>query len=92
VFDFAAARKLPAIYEYDFLVRDGGLMSYGSDMTESFERTAALVDRIFKGANPGDLPFEQPTRYPFVLNLKPAKATGLEIPPKLLALADEVIE
>jgi putative tryptophan/tyrosine transport system substrate-binding protein len=92
VFDFAAARKLPAIYEYDFLVRDGGLMSYGSDMTESFERTAALVDRIFKGANPGDLPFEQPTRYPFVLNLKTAKATGLEIPPKLLALADEVIE
>jgi putative ABC transport system substrate-binding protein len=92
VFDFAAARKLPAIYEFDFLVRDGGLMSYGPDLTESFERTAALVDRIFKGANPGDLPFEQPTRYPFVLNLKTAKATGLEIPPQLLALADDVIE
>ena len=92
VFDFAAARKLPAIYEFDFLVRDGGLMSYGPDLTESFERTAALVDRIFKGASPGDLPFEQPTRYPFVLNLKTAKAMGLEIPPKLLALADEVIE
>ena len=92
VFDFAAARKLPAIYEFDFLVRDGGLMSYGPDLTESFERTAALVDRIFKGANPGDLPFEQPTRYPFVLNLKTAKATGLEIPPRLVALADEVIE
>lgn len=92
VFEFAAARKLPAIYEYDFLVRDGGLMSYGPDLTESFERAAALVDRIFKGARPGDLPFEQPTRYPFVLNLKTAKATGLEIPPKLLALADEVIE
>jgi putative tryptophan/tyrosine transport system substrate-binding protein len=92
VFEFAAARKLPAIYEYDFLVRDGGLMSYGPDLTESFERAAALVDRIFKGAKPGDLPFEQPTRYPFVLNLKTAKATGLEIPPKLLALADDVIE
>lgn len=92
VFDFAAARKLPAIYEFDFLVRDGGLMSYGPDLTESFERTAALVDRIFRGANPGDLPFEQPTRYPFVLNLTTARAIGLEIPPRLLALADEVIE
>jgi putative tryptophan/tyrosine transport system substrate-binding protein len=92
VFEFAAARKLPAIYEYDFLVRDGGLMSYGPDLTESFERAAALVDRIFKGARPADLPFEQPTRYPFVLNLKTAKSIGLEIPPNLLALADEVIE
>ncbi len=92
VFEFAAARKLPAIYEYDFLVRDGGLMSYGPDLTESFERAAALAERIFKGASPGDLPFEQPIRYPFVLNLKTAKAIGLEIPPQLLALADEVIE
>ena len=92
VFEFAAARKLPAIYEYDFLVRDGGLMSYGPDLTESFERASALVDRLFKGAKPGDLPFEQPTRYPFVINLKTAKSTGLEIPPTLLALADEVIE
>ena len=92
VFEFAAARKLPAIYEYDFLVRDGGLMSYGPELTESFERAAALVDRIFKGASPADLPFEQPIRYPFVLNLKTAKAIGLDIPPTLLALADEVIE
>jgi putative ABC transport system substrate-binding protein len=92
VFEFAAAKKLPAIYEYDTLVRDGGLMSYGPDLTESFERAAALVDRIFKGAKPADLPFEQPTRYLFVLNLKTAKSIGLEIPPNLLALADEVIE
>jgi putative tryptophan/tyrosine transport system substrate-binding protein len=92
VFEFAAAKKLPAIYEFDFLARDGGLMSYGPDLAESFERAGALVSRIFKGARPGDLPFEQPTRYPFVLNLKTAKATGLEIPPTLLALADEVIE
>jgi putative ABC transport system substrate-binding protein len=92
VFEFAVARKLPAIYEYDFLVRDGGLMSYGPDMTESFERAAALVDSIFRGAKPGELPFEQPTRYPFVLNLKTAGSMGLEIPPTLLALADEVIE
>ena len=92
VFEFAAAKKLPAIYEYDPLVRDGGLMSYGPDLTESFERAAALVDRIFKGARPADLPFEQPTRYLFVLNLKTARSIGLEIPPTLLALADEVIE
>jgi ABC-type uncharacterized transport system substrate-binding protein len=92
LFEFAAAKRLPVVYEYDFLVRDGGLMSYGPDLTESLERSAALVDRIFKGAKPADLPFEQPTRYPFVLNLKTAKTIGLEIPPTLLALADEVIE
>jgi putative tryptophan/tyrosine transport system substrate-binding protein len=92
VFEYAAARKLPAIYEYDFLVRDGGLMSYGGDLKESFERAGDLVARIFKGAKPGDLPFEQPTRYPFVINLKTAKATGIELPPDLVALADEVIE
>ncbi|WP_426610299.1 ABC transporter substrate-binding protein [Bradyrhizobium sp. McL0616] len=92
VFEFAAARKLPAIYEFDEFARDGGLMSYGADSSESFERAAALVARIFNGANPGDLPFELPTRYPLVINLKTAKATGLEIPPTLLALADEVIE
>jgi putative ABC transport system substrate-binding protein len=92
VFEFAAAKRLPAIYEYDFLVHDGGLMSYGPDLTESFERAAALVDRIFKGAKPADLPFEQPTRYPFVINLKTAKSINLDIPPTLLALADEVIE
>jgi putative ABC transport system substrate-binding protein len=92
VFEYAASRKLPAIYEYDFLVRDGGLMSYGADLKESFERAGDLVARIFKGAQPGDLPFEQPTRYPFVINLKTAKATGIELPPNLVALADEVIE
>ena len=92
VFDFAAERKLPAIYEYDFLVRDGGLMSYGPDLKESFERAGDLAARIFKGARPADLPFEQPTRYPFVINMKTAKATGLDVPPMLAALADEVIE
>ena len=92
VFDYAAVRKLPAIYEYDFLVRDGGLMSYGADLKESFERAGDLVARIFMGAQPGDLPFEQPTRYPFVINLKTAKATGIDLPPNLVALADEVIE
>jgi putative tryptophan/tyrosine transport system substrate-binding protein len=92
VFEFAAQRKLPAVYEYDFLAQDGGLMSYGPDVKESFERAADLVDQIFRGAKPADLPFEQPTRFPLVLNLKTARAMGLDIPPTLLALADEVIE
>jgi putative tryptophan/tyrosine transport system substrate-binding protein len=92
VFDYAAVHRLPAIYEYDPLVREGGLMSYGPDLQESFERAAYMVDRIFKGAKPADLPFEQPTRYLFVLNLKTAKSIGLEIPPTVLALADEVVE
>ncbi len=76
VYEFAAMHRLPAIYEFDFLVRDGGLMSYGPDMDESFDRVAALVDRILKGANPAELPFEQPTRFRFVLNLRTAKALG----------------
>jgi putative tryptophan/tyrosine transport system substrate-binding protein len=92
VFEYAAARRVPAIYENDSYVRDGGLMSYGADLNESYIRAASLVDRIFKGARPADLPFEQPTRYLFVLNLKTAKSIGLELPATLLALADEVIE
>lgn len=92
VFEFAAAHRLPAIYETDAYVRDGGLMSYGPDQDESFERVAALVDRILKGAKPADLPFEEPTLFRFVLNLKTAKSLGLAVPPSLLARADEVIE
>jgi putative tryptophan/tyrosine transport system substrate-binding protein len=92
VFEFAVAHRLPAIYELSLFVRDGGLMSYGPDLDESFGRVAALVDRILKGASAADLPFEQPTKFPFVLNLKTAKALGLEIPSTLLARADEVIE
>jgi len=92
VIDFAAEHRLPAIYEADAIVRDGGLMSYGADPRESFERAAALVDRIFKGAKPADLPFEQPTRYLFVLNLKTANAMNLAVPNTLAALADEIIE
>jgi putative ABC transport system substrate-binding protein len=92
VFEFAVARKLPAIYEYDFIVRDGGLMSYGPDMIESFERASALVARVFGGEKPAELPFEQPTLYPLALNLKTAKSMGVEFPPTLLALANEVVE
>lgn len=92
VFDYALEHKLPAIYEQDFMVRDGGLMSYGADAKESFDRAAALTARIFQGAKPADLPFEIPTRYLFVINLKTAKAMNLTIPNQVLSLADEVIE
>jgi putative ABC transport system substrate-binding protein len=92
VIEFAARRRLPAIYEAASIVEDGGLMSYGADEQESFGRAAALVDRIFKGAKPADLPFEQPTRYQFVLNLKTANAMNLAVPNNLAALADRVIE
>ncbi len=89
----AGAHHIPALYEYDLpWVRDGGLMSYGPDLQESFERAAALSARIFAGARPGDLPFEEPTRYKLVINLKTAKATGIELPASFVALADEVIE
>src|SRR3954454_815253 len=92
VFEFAAAHRLPGIYEYDFIVRDGGFMSYGLDLDESFGRVGALVDRILKGANPADLPFEQPTRFRFALNLKAAKSIGFDISASLIARSDEVIE
>jgi len=92
VFDFAAEHRVPAIYEGQFYARDGGLMSYGADTTETFMRAAALTDRILKGARPAELPFEQPTRYNFAINTKAAKAMGLEVPALLLARADEVIE
>ncbi len=92
VFDYAAAHRLPAIYEQDFMARAGGLMSYGADAAESFDRAAALAARIFQGAKPADLPFEIPTRYLFVINLKTAKAMNFTVPNNVLALADEVIE
>jgi putative ABC transport system substrate-binding protein len=92
VFEFAAAHRLPAIYEFDFLVRDGGLMSYGPDQDESYRRIAALVDRILKGAKPAELPFEQPTLFHLAINLKTAKSIGFEVSPTLLARADEIVE
>jgi putative ABC transport system substrate-binding protein len=92
VFDFAKAHRLPAIYEFDYLTRDGGLMSYGVDLDEVAGRMSALVDRILKGTKAEDLPFEQPTRFRFALNLKTAKAIGFDTPASLLAFADEVEE
>ncbi len=92
VFDFAAAHRLPAIYEFGSIVRDGGLMSYGPDEDESYGRWAALVARVLNGAKPADLPFEQPTKFALFINLKTAKELQLSVPPLLLAQADEVIE
>ena len=92
VYDFAAEHKLPAIYETELFSRDGGLMSYGPDQDEAFERITALIDKILRGAAPGELPFEQPTRFRFVINLKTAKALGIAVPASLLARADAVIE
>jgi len=80
VFEFAAQQKLPAIYEYAYLVRDGGLMSYGPDMDEVYDRAADLAVRILKGARPADLPFEQPTRFRLAINKKTLEALGLTIP------------
>jgi putative ABC transport system substrate-binding protein len=92
VFDYALEHRLPAIYEQDFIARDGGLMSYGADAAESFDRAAALTARIFQGEKPADLPVEIPTRYLFVINLKTAKAMNFAMPNNVLSLADEVIE
>jgi putative ABC transport system substrate-binding protein len=92
IVDFAAAHRVPAMYEFGSLVREGGLMSYGPDLGDSFRRAAVYVDRILKGAKPGELPVEQPNRYYLLVNLKTAKALGLTIPQSLLLRADEVIQ
>jgi putative ABC transport system substrate-binding protein len=92
VLDFAAVHRIPAMYEFGFLVREGGLMSYGAEFDDIWRHVAVYVDRILKGAKPGELPVEQPTRYYLVINLKTAKALGLTIPQSLLGRADEVIQ
>jgi putative ABC transport system substrate-binding protein len=88
----ASQARLPAMYSYRTFAEAGGLMAYGADGAEGIRVVTDYIDRIFKGANPGDLPFQQPTKFTLAVNLKTAKALGLTIPPSLLARADEVIE
>jgi putative tryptophan/tyrosine transport system substrate-binding protein len=88
----AARHRVPAVYPFRYFAASGGLMSYGTDLAEVFRRAAAYVDRILKGTSPGELPIQAPTKYELVINLKTAKLLGLDVPPTLLARADEVIE
>jgi putative ABC transport system substrate-binding protein len=90
--ELAARYRLPAMYELGEYVREGGLMSYGVSLPEMFRRAASYIDRILKGAKPGDLPIERPARFELAINLKTAKALGLSIPPPLVSRADEVIQ
>ena len=92
ILDWTAGNRLPAMYPYREFPEAGGLISYAPNARDLFRRAASYVDRILKGANPGDLPVEQPTKFELIINLKTAKALGLTMPDKLLATADEVIE
>jgi putative ABC transport system substrate-binding protein len=92
IIDFAARHRLPAMYGLREFVESGGLLSYGAHLADLSRRGAQYVDRILKGAKPGDLPIEQPTKFELVINLKTAKALGLTIPPPLLLRADDVIQ
>jgi len=91
IVDLTAKSKMPAMYPDRVLVDTGGLMSYGPNFLDMFRRAATYVDKILKGAKPGDLPVEQPTKFEFIINLKAAKQIGLTIPPNVLVRADRVI-
>src|SRR5262249_18808658 len=92
IFTLAARHRVPAVYPFRFTAREGGLVSYGVDLGETFPRAAEYVDRILKGTRPADLPVQAPTKFELAINLKAAKALGLDVSPMLIARADEVIE
>jgi putative ABC transport system substrate-binding protein len=92
IITLATRHRLPAVYPARYFVTAGGLISYGPDPIDPFRRAAGYVDRILRGEKPAELPVQASTKYELVINFKTAKALGLEIPDKLLALADEVIE
>jgi putative tryptophan/tyrosine transport system substrate-binding protein len=92
IISLAARYRLPAVYAYRYYAVDGGLLSYGHDTTDLFRKSASYVDKILRGAKPADMPVQQPTKYELVINLKTAKALGIEVPAQLLARADEVVE
>jgi putative tryptophan/tyrosine transport system substrate-binding protein len=92
IIELSLRQRLPAIFAYRSETADGGLMSYGPDLPDLYRRCAAYIDRILKGEKPGELPVQQPTKFELVINLKTARSLGLEVPPTLLARADEVIE
>jgi putative ABC transport system substrate-binding protein len=92
IVDFTTSNKLPGMFSRREYVQTGGLMSYGVDITDLFRRAAEFVDKIVRGARPADLPVEQPTKFELLINLKTARALDIDIPPTLLARADEVIE
>jgi len=92
IITLAARHRLPAVYAFRYFVNRGGLISYGANTIDIYRHAAGYVDRILKGEKPGDLPVQQPTNYELVINLKTAKALGIEMPASVLARADEVIE
>src|SRR5262249_37868682 len=92
IVELAARQRLPALYDTSSFVAIGGVINYGADPNGLFRRAAYFVDKILKSAKPADLPIEEPTKFLLLINLKTARALGLQIPDKLLALADEVIE
>jgi putative tryptophan/tyrosine transport system substrate-binding protein len=90
--ELAARQRVPAVYPYRYMAVEGGLMSYGVDLTDMYRRSASHVDRILRGRPPRDLPIQAPVKFELVINQRTARKLGIEVPPRLLARADEILE